>query len=132
MASLWTGLYPIRTGVLRSTQGPPEEATMPAEILRDAGYHVAGMDQKVGDVSSFAGQSQFPMLSWDASEVPAVDLCVHTPALDRSDPILRRAAELGAEVLALPEFLAQVFADRQQVCVAGTHGKSTTTSMMLS
>ncbi|MEE2674616.1 MAG: sulfatase [Myxococcota bacterium] len=38
MASLWTGLYPARTGVTRSPQAIPEDAQMPAEILRDAGF----------------------------------------------------------------------------------------------
>jgi arylsulfatase A-like enzyme len=38
MASLWTGLYPIRTGVLRSPQAIPKAAHMPAEILHEAGY----------------------------------------------------------------------------------------------
>jgi arylsulfatase A-like enzyme len=38
MASLWTGLYPSRTGVTRSPQALPEDARMPAEILRDAGF----------------------------------------------------------------------------------------------
>ena len=38
MASLWTGLYPARTGVTRSPQAISEDAQMPAEILRDAGF----------------------------------------------------------------------------------------------
>ncbi len=38
MASLWTGLYPVRTGVTRSPQALSQEARLPAEILRDAGY----------------------------------------------------------------------------------------------
>jgi len=38
MASMWTGSYPIRTGVLRSPDGLSEDALMPAEILKDAGY----------------------------------------------------------------------------------------------
>ncbi len=38
MASLWTALYPVRTGVTRSPQALPEEARMPAEILREAGF----------------------------------------------------------------------------------------------
>jgi arylsulfatase A-like enzyme len=38
MASLWTGLYPVRTGVTRSPQALPEDARLPAEILRDAGF----------------------------------------------------------------------------------------------
>lgn len=43
MASLWTGLYPQRTGVLLSSHGLPEAALMPAEILRDAGFRTAGI-----------------------------------------------------------------------------------------
>jgi arylsulfatase A-like enzyme len=38
MASLWTGLYPARTGVTRSPQGVSQDALMPAEILREAGF----------------------------------------------------------------------------------------------
>lgn len=43
MASLWTGLYPIRTGVLRSQHALPPEAKMPAEIFREAGFRTAGI-----------------------------------------------------------------------------------------
>jgi arylsulfatase A-like enzyme len=43
MASLWTGLYPQRTGVIRSAHGVPEEAVMPAEIFREAGFRTAGL-----------------------------------------------------------------------------------------
>ncbi len=38
MASLWTALYPVRTGVTRWEQALSEDARMPAEILRDAGF----------------------------------------------------------------------------------------------
>ena len=37
MASLWTGLYPSRSGVLRSDHAVSEEALMPAEIFQDGG-----------------------------------------------------------------------------------------------
>ncbi len=43
MASLWTGLHPTRTGITRFDQVIPEEATMPAEILRDAGFQTVGL-----------------------------------------------------------------------------------------
>jgi arylsulfatase A-like enzyme len=43
MASLWTGLFPPRTGVLRYDDAVPPKATMPAEIFREAGYATAGI-----------------------------------------------------------------------------------------
>ena len=43
MASLWTGLYPQRTGVLRFDHRLAQEALLPAEILQDAGYRTVGI-----------------------------------------------------------------------------------------
>jgi arylsulfatase A-like enzyme len=43
MASLWTGLYPVRTGVTRSPQGLPDDVQMPAEIIREAGFRTAAI-----------------------------------------------------------------------------------------
>lgn len=43
MASLWTGLYPIRTDVLRHTDAVPEVAVLPAEIFQEAGFVTGGI-----------------------------------------------------------------------------------------
>jgi arylsulfatase A-like enzyme len=43
MASLWTAFYPERTGVLRFGHALPDEAMMPAEILKARGYRTAGL-----------------------------------------------------------------------------------------
>jgi arylsulfatase A-like enzyme len=43
MASLWTGTYPQRNGVLRFDHSLPEEALLPAEVLREAGFRTAGV-----------------------------------------------------------------------------------------
>jgi arylsulfatase A-like enzyme len=43
MASLWTGLHPVRTGVTRFDHVLPDTAQLPAEILRQAGFATAGI-----------------------------------------------------------------------------------------
>ncbi len=43
MSSLWTGLYPARTGVLRSQDAISPDARMPAEIMLDAGFRTAAI-----------------------------------------------------------------------------------------
>jgi len=43
MASLWTGTNPARNGVLRYDHALPDEALLPAEIFRNAGYRTAGI-----------------------------------------------------------------------------------------
>jgi arylsulfatase A-like enzyme len=43
MASLWTGMYPARTGVTRFDDVLSDEAQLPAEILQQAGFRTAGI-----------------------------------------------------------------------------------------
>jgi len=43
MASIWTGTYPARNGVLRYDQVLPEAALVPAEILKSAGFRTVGL-----------------------------------------------------------------------------------------
>jgi arylsulfatase A-like enzyme len=57
MASLWTGLFPHRSGVVRFQHALPETAILPAEIFRDAGYTTAGIYRN-GWVGSNFGFSQ--------------------------------------------------------------------------
>jgi arylsulfatase A-like enzyme len=43
MASLWTGLYPARTGITRYDDVIPDEAVSAVELLRDAGFNTVGL-----------------------------------------------------------------------------------------
>ena len=43
MASLWTATHPVNNGVLRFDHALPEEAVLPAEIFKRAGYRTAGL-----------------------------------------------------------------------------------------
>ena len=43
MASLWTGLYPNRAGILYAQHAIPDAAVLPAELLLEAGYRTAGI-----------------------------------------------------------------------------------------
>ena len=43
MASMMTGRYPERTGVMRAEDALPDEAVLPAEIFSEAGYETAGV-----------------------------------------------------------------------------------------
>ncbi|MBW2385603.1 MAG: sulfatase [Deltaproteobacteria bacterium] len=57
MASLWTGLYPARTGVTRFEQVLSPEAKLPAEILSEAGFRTAGLFRN-GWVEGYFGFDQ--------------------------------------------------------------------------
>jgi len=57
MVSLWTGLYPPRTGVTRFNHALPEDAVMPAEIFEEAGFRTVGIYRN-GWVSGYFGFEQ--------------------------------------------------------------------------
>jgi arylsulfatase A-like enzyme len=57
MASMWTGLYPSRTGVTRFDQVLSNQARMPAEVFSDAGFRTVGLFRN-GWVESYFGFDQ--------------------------------------------------------------------------
>ena len=65
-----------------------------------------------------------------AEHVDGADTVVVSSAIRESNPELRAARERGLRVLLRAEALAALMAGRRGVAVAGTHGKTTTTSML--
>ena len=59
MASLWTGMYPQKTGILRYPDGIPDDAVMPAEILREHGFYTAGIFRNSWVSANFGFQQGF-------------------------------------------------------------------------
>ncbi len=59
MASMWTSLYPGTSGVLRWNQAIPEQALLPAEIFREAGFFTAGVFRNGWVAPNFGFQQGF-------------------------------------------------------------------------
>jgi arylsulfatase A-like enzyme len=76
MASLWTGLYPARTGVTRSPQGISKDALMPAEILSEAGFRTIALWRNGWIAPKFGFHQGFEVY--------------HTPKPRRISPSVRR------------------------------------------
>ncbi len=95
MASLWTGMYPQRTGVLRSPHATPEGARMPAEILRDAGFRTAGLWRNGWVAPQFGFNQGFEVYERPASKPMAPGMRAENPniTLDGTDNDLVDAAE---------------------------------------
>jgi len=82
-------------------------------------------------ISSFS--APITPLEWPAVQrglTPPISTVVHSVAVDPSGPELTALRRRGLKILSLPMALAEHFADMPQLCVAGTHGKSTTTGML--
>ncbi len=59
MASIWTGLTPSRTGVTRFHHALPSDATLAAELLRDAGFRTMGVFRNGWVAANFGFQQGF-------------------------------------------------------------------------
>jgi arylsulfatase len=59
MASMWTGTWPNRNGVTRWSHSLPQEAMMPAEIFREAGFQTAGIWRNGWVAPTFGFQQGF-------------------------------------------------------------------------
>ena len=104
--------------------------TAAAELLLDAQHTVFGIDERLKDAAPMSAVNGVRVLSPDGEFPPDLDICVASPAFDLSHPLIEQLVEADVEVIRLPEFLARVFYGHRQICVAGTHGKSTTAAMI--
>ena len=104
-----------------------------AEVLLNLGYRVQGSDLKPNAVTQrltelgarlFTGHS--------ASHVEGADVVVVSTAVSRENPELVRALELRIPVVPRAEMLGELMRFRSAIAVAGTHGKTTTTSLIAS
>lgn len=61
---------------------------------------------------------------------PETTLVVRTPAVDDSNAILTEFRRRGHEIVKRAALLGRITADREAICIAGSHGKTTTSSML--
>ena len=112
-----------------------------AELAQDAGYEICGSDLHRGAIADemdargvevFYGEQDGKFLK-KCHEASNIDWFVYTSALPKDHPELKLAQELGIHCSKRDEFLAALVSDKnlKMVAVAGTHGKTTTTSMLV-
>jgi UDP-N-acetylmuramate--alanine ligase len=103
-----------------------------AKILTRRGAHVAGSDARESEtVAALRTLGARVHIGHDAAHLDARASCVVvSSAIRDSNPELAAARQRGIPVLHRSEALAALMAGRRTVAVAGTHGKTTTTSML--
>jgi UDP-N-acetylmuramate--alanine ligase len=102
-----------------------------ARVLLARGATVSGSDAKESrTTAALRALGAAVHLGHDAENVRDADTVVVSTAIRPENPELVAARELGLRVLPRAEALAALMAGRRGVAVAGTHGKTTTTSML--
>lgn len=103
-----------------------------AQILHSQGYYLTGSDNNETETLDAVRKMGIPVFVGQRAEnIEGADLIVHTAAIMNDNPELIAARNSDAEVLERSELLGIItgWYDRA-ICVSGTHGKTTTTSMI--
>ena len=102
-----------------------------ARIALSHGITVSGSDAKDSSVViALSALGATVATSHDAAHVDGADLVVYSTAISTNNPERARAAELKIPILTRAAALAVLMSESKSVAVAGTHGKTTTSSML--
>jgi UDP-N-acetylmuramate--alanine ligase len=102
-----------------------------AELLANLGYDVSGSDQKRSETTSrLAGLGVTVHEGHTASNVGGADVVVVSSAVRSDNAEVVEAKRRSIPVIPRAEMLAELMRMRFSIAVAGSHGKTTTTSMI--
>jgi UDP-N-acetylmuramate--alanine ligase len=104
-----------------------------AEVLANQGYQVSGSDLAASSVTRrLAGMGVRIAIGHVAGNVAGADAVVVSTAVPADNPEVVAAREQGVPVVPRALMLAELMRLKQGIAVAGTHGKTTTTSLIAS
>lgn len=104
-----------------------------AELMANLGYRVSGSDQRASEATRrLESLGVTVAIGHRAEQVQGADAVVVSSAIDANNPELGAARAQRTPVVRRAEMLAELMRFYYGVAVAGTHGKTTTTSLIAS
>jgi UDP-N-acetylmuramate--alanine ligase len=104
-----------------------------AKVLLEMGSVISGSDLKRSRAAAMLEAVGVKLhIGHDSRLVENADAVVVSSAIPETNPEIKRARELGIEIWSRGRALAKILSASRAVVVAGTHGKTTTTSMTVS
>ena len=102
-----------------------------AEILRTLEFEVSGSDVREGENTRRLARLGVRVdIGHRAENVIGTDVVVHSSAIDEQNPEIQNAKLLGIPVIPRAEMLAELMRVKYGIAIAGSHGKTTTTSLV--
>lgn len=102
-----------------------------AEVLLNLGYKVSGSDLRASPaVERLASLGAKIFLGHEETNVQNADIAVYSSAVTAENPEFQAAAEKGIPIIKRAEMLAELMRLKFGIAVAGSHGKTTTTSFL--
>jgi len=102
-----------------------------AEVLLNLGYTISGSDLSQSDITQrLAALGAIIFAGHDASHLGGADVAVTSTAVKADNPEVLEAHRRGIPVIPRAEMLAELLKMKFSIAVSGSHGKTTTTSMV--
>ena len=102
-----------------------------AEVLLNQGYEISGSDISASpSVRRLTEAGAEVFLGHSESNIEGADVVVKSSAVTLENPEIASARERGIPVVRRAEMLAELMRYRHGIAIAGTHGKTTTTSLI--
>ena len=106
-----------------------------AIALSKKGYQVTGTDDEIFEpaAGNLAAAGLFPLqIGWQPALItPDLDAVILGMHAKDDNPELLKAKELGLAIYSFPEYIYQESKTKKRIVVGGSHGKTTTTSMIM-
>ncbi len=102
-----------------------------AQVLKGMGHDVSGSDMKESRyTSTLKNEGIRVLIGHDSKNIEDADAAVYSTAIPRSNIELKTAEERGIPIYSRSDILAWILNSKKGIAIAGTHGKTTTTSMI--
>ncbi|TNF92309.1 MAG: UDP-N-acetylmuramate--L-alanine ligase [Gammaproteobacteria bacterium] len=102
-----------------------------AEVMQNQGYDVSGSDQSSNDnVKQLREIGCDISIGHDEKNIKDADVVVVSSAINDQNPEIRAAKDKGVPIVPRAEMLSELMRFKNGIAVSGTHGKTTTTSMI--
>jgi len=106
-----------------------------AIALKQAGHEVTGSDDEIYEPArtALAKHGILPEKEgWHPERItPSLDVVMLGMHAQKDNPELRKARELGLKIYSFPDYIYEQSRDKQRIVIAGSHGKTTITAIII-
>ncbi len=102
-----------------------------AELMKDKGYSVQGSDKVLNENTKRLKKKGIKFfLGHNKKNINKVDAVVFSSAIKRNNPEIKEAYDKKIPLLSRADMLSELMKNKKSIAIAGSHGKTTTTSLV--
>ena len=102
-----------------------------AELMLDRGFDIQGSDKSLNENTKRLKKKGVNFfLNHNKSNIKNADVVVYSSAIKKNNPEIKEASKRKIPLLSRADMLAELMKNKKCIAIAGSHGKTTTTSLI--